>query len=252
MRKVVFVFILCAFFAAPAMADYYGGRMNVTRVVDHYQGAGGEFTLYQDGIPQYLSNEAYAGVARAQDGRAESFQTFCVELGEMVLQPMDLTVSTTDIDEVTGVVTGAGSHAILGGKVHGDNLDDRTAYLYAKFATGALSNYIWSGTGRAASAATLQKTIWYLEEETYLSSGAGGFTLTAGQLAQAQAWIDEAESAITAGKWSGIGDVRILNTYDTSGQILAQDQLYFVPVPGALLLGILGLSAAGIKLRKHA
>ena len=36
------------------------------------------------------------------------------------------------------------------------------------------------------------------------------------------------------------------------GLQLAKNELLYVPVPGAVLLGLLGLSAAGIKLRKHA
>ena len=268
MRKVVLVFVLCAFFATPAMADYYGGRMNWTRVADHYPipGNGGEFTLYKDGIPQYLSNYAYADVAKNQMGAADttSFQTFCVEMSEYVQQPMDLWVSTTDMHGNEGW-----SHAIKGGgsfddddnpppTLFGDDLESETAYLYREFARGTLSNYVWSGAGRAASAATLQKTIWLLEGEIgNLVDSMGGYVLDSGQQDQANAWILEAEDAIATGKWSGLGVagieyVYVLNTYGTDGTKLAQDQLYYVPVPGAVLLGLLGLSVAGVKLRKYA
>jgi hypothetical protein len=228
------------------MADFYGGQWNWTRVSNHYQGGGGEFTLYGSTV---LSNNSYADVAKAQDGRAESFQTFCVELAEYIQQPMDVWVSTTS---TTSPVDGSGSHAIYGGAPpNGDDLESETAYLYTRFATGILSNYDY-GTGRAAYAGTLQKTIWLLENEIgNLWDSAGGFTLDDAQQAQANAWIAEAQNAIASGRWSGIGKVRILNTYGVDGTKLAQDQLYF-PVPGAVLLGIIGLGVAGWKLRKFA
>lgn len=265
MKKVVLFFVLCVFFAAPAMADYYGGRMNWTRVDNHYAGNGGEFTLYKDGIPQYLSNYGYADVARNQIGATDttSFQTFCVEMSETVKQPMDLWVSTTDMHGNEGW-----SHAIKGGGSYddddnpppttfGDDLESETAYLYREFARGTLSNYVWSGAGRAASAGTLQKTIWFLEGEIgNFADSSGGFVLDSSQQAQANAWIAEAENAISTGQWSGLGVgseyVYVLNTYGTDGSKLAQDQLYYVPVPGAILLGLLGLGAAGVKLRKFA
>jgi len=252
MKRYVFTVVMCLFLSVPAMADYYGGRMSWTRVANHFQGNGGEFTLYKDGIAQYLPNDAYAAVAKNQMGATDktSFQTFCVELAEYVYQPMDVWVSTTS---TISPVDGSGSHAIYGGAPpNGDDLDSRTAYLYTRFATGTLSNYSY-GAGRATSAGALQKTIWLIENEIgNLWDSAGGFVLDAAQQLQANAWISEAQNAISNGRWSGIGYVRVLNTSGTDGAKLAQDQLYYVPVPAAVVLGMLGLSVAGVKLRKYA
>jgi len=237
------------------MADYYGGQIYWTRVANHWNGSGGEFTLYYNGIPG-LSNSSYADVTKAEDGRANSFQSFCVELHEYLQTPMDAYVSETFINEATGAITGDGSHAIYGGQTFGDNLDSRTAYLYTRFAAGVLSNYAYA-VGRGSSAGILQKTIWLLEGEIgNVGDNSGGFLLTTAQQAQVTTWITEAENAIANGKWSGIGQVRVLNMWGvdpSTGQYvkLAQDQLY-VPIPAAVLLGMLGLGVAGLKLRKFA
>jgi hypothetical protein len=191
-----------------------------------------------------LNNAAYDAKARGLDGHPESFQTFCVETGEYVAQPMDIIVSTTFINEVNpggGAVTGPGSHAILGGKAFGDNLDPRTAYLYTKFATGTLAGYTYvAGAGRIASARDLQKAIWYIEQE------AGGANNAFVALA-----LDATTAGGTTDEWvgMGIGDVRILNTW-TPGHVgqsayKLQDQLYLVPAPAAIVLGMMGLGLVG-------
>jgi hypothetical protein len=233
MKKAIMMFAAMILLAAPALADYSGGRVYYNRIDGYYAGSGGEFTLRSDGGPGLLlSNAAYDAKARGQDGNAESFQTFCVETAEYVAQPMDIMVSTMFINEDTGVVTDPGSHAIKGGKTYGDNLDSKTAYLYTQFAKGVLSSYNY-GAGRSTSAGELQEAIWAIEGEIGSADG------------QAATWITEAETAA----WSGIGDVRILNTW-TPGHVgdLAykqQDQLYLVPAPAAIGLGVLGLALVG-------
>jgi len=248
MRKLIFITIVCAFVAAPAMADFYGGRVYYNRIGGYYSGSGGEFTLSTDGGPGLLLNlSAYKeGVTSYVSGSTASFQTFCVEGTEYIASPMDIMVSTTFVNELSGGVAGPGSHAILGSKPFGDNLDPRTAYLYTEFATGTLDGYAY-GAGRSISADALQKAIWYIEGES------GGVNNSFAALA-----LDAVTLGGTTDEWvsMGIGDVRILNTWvpghiGESGYKL-QDQLYLVPVPAAVLLGVLGLGVVGWKLRKFA
>jgi len=228
------------------MADYNGGPIIVDRVTNYFGGGGGEFTLSTT-----LNTSAYSTLVATQtkdiyiDGAmTTSFQSFCVETDESVSPPSDVIEKTTVNEYWSGGMIQ--SDAVQGGSGGGspDPLDPMTAYLYTQFATGVLTGYDYNPVGnRASDAEELQKAIWYIEQEV------GG-----SNTGQAGVWITEAQGAISSGAWSGIGAVRVLNLENQTpgGFEDAQDMLYLVPVPGAVLLGILGLGVAGLKLRKFA
>jgi len=269
MSKLVFIAVLCAFVAAPVMADpfghgagYDGGTANWDRKDGYYAGGGGEFTIW--GPDLLLSNSAYANSTSglAWDtgdsiGGPESFQSFCIETAENIYEPMEIWVSTENIDYSV-----PGSHAWEGGEfaLGGDNLNAETAYFYTQFATGSL-NYAYTGTisagggnlDRADCAGALQRLIWNIEDEGgYLIANDDyyGIKLTVAQVSLITSWRDE----YTTSGWTGIGNVRVLQTYQYNNECyygLKQDQLYLTPIPGAAILGILGLGVAGLKLRKY-
>ena len=248
MRKLIFILLICAFVTASAIAGPHGtvynaGTVDISREPLHFAGSGGEFTLSDNTAgSMLLTNYQYADDAKTRDGNAESFQSFCVEAIEYTAVPMNAYMSVQN-----AALTGPGSHAWFGGLAGGDDLDPMTAYLYTRFATGTLAalGYDYTLTSRAVSAQALQRVIWGIEGEL-----GPGWTPAAGL---EKTFYDAAFAAqvVNGGKWTGIGTVRVIQMFDLNGAN-AQDQLYYIPLPGAILLGILGLTVAGIKLRKYA
>lgn len=252
MRKLVFIAVLCAFVAAPVMADpfghgagYDGGTAYYTKDTNYGLGNGGEFTIEGGGL--LLSNSAYVyGTTSGIGSDSGSFQSFCLEIEEYIREPMRIWVSEQNKD-----LSGPGSHAWYGGvSGTGDDLDPMTAYLYTQFATSALASSTYAtynynpgpGGNRPSDAEQLQRAIWYIEGEIdSLVSGSN-----------AEAWYNEAAAA----GWTDIGNVRVLQMYkynqNDDEYYRKQDQLYLTPIPGAAILGILGLCVAGVKLRKFA
>jgi len=197
---------------------------------------GGEFTI--ESTP--LNNRAYSplptqtrDITTTAIAASGSFQSFCVERDEYVSIPQtyQYTVDT---------------FARKGGQGGGnpDPLSAETAWLYTQFAKGTLANYNYGpGSARQSSADALQNAIWALENENW--SGADVRTGT---------WIAAAQAAAAdPSVWGNtIGSVRVLNLYHASAITECQSQLYLVPLPGTILLGLLGMGFAGTKLRKLA
>jgi len=248
MRRVVFITVLCAFIAVPTMADMVkptgtdpdGGLQGYG---PWQAGSGGEFSLLPSGW-SYNPLLYYADSTKNQ-GTTGTFQSFCIEY----LQPEYLYAETWHASVLN-------DHAIMGSNpLSGDPLSVGAAYLYYKFATGNLTGYNYSntGVGREASALELQNALWWLEGEIDLYPTTNIF---------AKAVVDLFGAAAIADN-NGQYNVAIMNLWvpdhigdfskDANGNYLylRQDQLVLVPVPAAVLLGLLGLGVAGIKLRKY-
>jgi len=215
MRKLIFITIVCAFVAAPAVADMaqvtaFGLGWDATS----YGAYSGDFPMktWGLGLPDY--------------GDGEAFTTFCIE------RETTVTIGTV----YNAVINTAAIHG--GGGTDPDPLDPATAWLYDQYLSGGLG----AKTGQLAT--DVGMAIWYIEDE-----------IAWADLSEAQQdLVTDAEGS----GWTDTGPYRVLNlwirnadgssNYDTD----VQDPIVKVPVPAAVLLGMLGLSVAGVKLRKFA
>jgi len=228
---------------------------------DAYSGkhTGGEFkvvTFDCDGATlaaQGANLRTHANLNGTNGGPTSLFQTFCLERKENLL--FDGVAGSTYDCELN-------DRAIAGGEAISDPLDNRTAYLFDQFWKGTLSSYKYATEGaytgdnadgsliddnnttRGDSATSLQLAIWFLENELF---SAGLQAEYAADL-QANAWVAE-----SLGKWSDIGNVRVVNVYvdgsvHTDVANYRQDvlvEISQVPLPPAALLGFGLMSALG-------
>src|SRR5262245_42744835 len=174
---------------------------------------------------------------------AFDFISFCLETNEYFSPGQNLRV-----DDVSTEARSGGS-----GGPQPDPISFATAYLFTQFFQKTLSDYAFASTGsdRVDDANSLQRAIWYSEQELGTVD-----TLTELQTLDLQAWkwVNEASAA----GWTDVGNVRVLNLLrqDGSGNytVKAQDQLYYeqVPEPSSLLLvgfGIAAMVAARVRLK---
>lgn len=178
------------------------------------------------------------GVSGTMTQTNNDFIAFCLEYNETFPSyGYPLKVDAVSDKAVNGGLSGGNP----------DYISNETAWLYTNFANGTLSGY----THISSAANSLQRAIWYLEDE-YTTSQAVAY---AALDSQAQDWVDDAFAA----GWTNIGNVRVLNLLkkDSGGNytVAAQDQLYITPIPEpetyAMLLAGLGLMGFVARRRRQ-
>jgi hypothetical protein len=201
-----------------------------------YGGAsgGGEFRL--DGVS-------------VVNGAGDSFLTFCLEF------PEHISLGTSYyVDVNTKAIAGGNGIALtypgdVAGTAGSDPLSFATAWLYTQFRAGTLAGF---NSTSNADANSLQAAIWFFENEQPLSF-----------LDAKAVQFKNAALAAVAGGWNSIGNVRVLNLWDTRSGTAGnytfsgnhQDQLYMIPVPEpetyAMMLAGLGLIGLAARRRKQ-
>jgi hypothetical protein len=183
---------------------------------------GGEFTIYNSpwggsyspvALASYLNN-SYTG-----------FQTFCLEGNENWFSTVTATLSDS---------------ASLGGLGGGspDPIGVGTAWLYKQFAMGTLASYNY-GVGRNVSAAQLQSTIWWLEQEASDPGSSNPF-----QVAVLAAFGSLANARADAGANNTYGVLVVNMDYL---QRPKQSMLVYLP-DGGTTLALLGMAFCGLGL----
>jgi len=196
----------------------------------YQSGNGGEFTLYPSSGALVKTSYFSDQTKNFDNGSFSSgtFQTFCLEAGELIYPQKTYTAFVS-------------RNAINGGVgPQGDPISIGTAYLYSQFAAGTLEDYSYEEAGRKVSAAALQNAIWWLE-------GEGGSRNLFVLYAETMLSLDD--TAVKADA-NGAYNVMVLNLYLNGSK--AQDMLTVVPEPITLMLlgiGLVGVAGFGRKFK---
>ena len=249
MKIVFFIAVLCAFVASPVMAGLYGTAdvaytstymgENVGIADDAHSYSASIFSgLWNLQIDNAVETDGVTPLAFPGYGVLDDTVAFCID----IIDPLSTSLNpynVVSLDDVPDPAAGP--------------MGDAKARL-----VGELLNTNWGyGSITNSHAAALQLAAWEIVNEDSgvlaLSGGnKGNFYVTtsdATTLSNAQSMLDAIGTGADYDMYIGLYHP-IPGTPGDKDQY--QDYLVRVPVPAAVILGILGLGVVGIKLRKYA
>lgn len=245
MKRIIFITALCAFVAAPAMAD-----LSKDLMVD-YVNVG-------PGLALNLTLGASTGNYRVGVYNLDISQS-----GSLALDGVGVDSFCIDIADATSTNNLPYSAETLNDSP--DPLAGPMGVTKAQYLASALNKY-WTGpfastTAGNTAAAALQLAVWEIVSDTLLtwniySGNIKANTVTNASTA-AQAILNDVKNNLgrsSYGAYYGLVNVewKKVGTEYKWVYGVKQDYVVKVPVPAAVLLGMLGLSVAGLKLRKFA
>jgi len=221
MRKLMFIAVIAAFIATPAFADIY--TVGSTSQVQYTGVTGGTISI---GGTWHVSPPAvYAGSYNLiVDG--VSMQSFCIDLE-------DNSIGSTQTHLVADLEDAPDASMGPMGTTRATQLAE---LLYENWVTGMT----------AAQLLSLQVAVWEV-----VADGDGSLDLTAGSFTATDAGATAYLATIDGGYAPTQLFVGLVSPWQ-EGETAYQDYVVKVPVPAAVLLGMLGLGVAGLKLRKYA
>ncbi len=269
-KKILSGLAVLALLAVSGSSNAFGGTVTLTAGA-FQSGSGGEFQAHDDSnaLGAYIASYDQVGTPNSLTGTgntaSQTFQTFCIEYNEHF--SFDGTYN----------VAGISDSARSGGLAVSDHLSVGTAYLYSQFAKGTLAGYSYDGgaTARRVSAAALQSTIWWLENEIAGNTGtvpnpSNSFSALVqglfGAVGTQTAGTNGSGGGAASDTWTGAGSYTgqsgsnnvTFGVYALNLGVGVQDQLIYktpgntnVPDGGAtvMLLGIAMASMATVRRR---
>jgi hypothetical protein len=247
-KRMIFLSVLCALVAAPAMADPYGtadvkyAGLYKTKIVGiHDTSLGVHGGVYAGLYKLQIDNAVDTGGDPLEFkgyGKLDDTVGFCAD----IFNYASSTLSKYSVVPLNEAPAGSPEGA----------MGETKAKLIAE-----LLDQNWWGKGpmTALKAAALQAGIWEIINEAdgnLLDVASGDFYLY-----NNPGNVRGLANSLLGGISSGVDHYRYIalsHPLDPpeDPKVMNQDYLVRVPVPGAVLLGLLGLTAAGVKLRRFA
>jgi hypothetical protein len=242
MTRLLFLAALCAFLASPAMADLMVAEIGISPgLTVHITSTG----YNGEGLVGVSQLQITGSGALGLDGVVDAF---CIDLWDGV--PEDPAVYLPkDLDKAPD----PGAAALGMGTAKARRLAE-------------LLNAHWNGDlDTDIEGTALQIAVWEIVDESLVADPlsydvrSGTFSVSqalygADPLDEARGFANDWLRALSVGGVDFDNYLALSNheTEETAALGLYQDYVVRVPVPAAVLLGMLGLSVAGVRLRKYA